>query len=324
MPKKIEISHKTIMFTVFFLLLLWFLYFIGDILTVFFVALLIMAILNPLVSKLSKYKIPRAVSVLVVYVIAVSVLSFGVAGVVPPLVEQTGKLVSNFPAYVNNLGISSNIGEQLVADLASAVGSISTQFVKIGVSLFSNILNILTVFIIAFYLLMAREKLDDQLENLFGEDKKKEIGKTIDDLEKRLGGWARGQLLLMLIVGSLTYLGLVLLGIPFALPLAIFAGILEMVPYIGPVISAIPALIIGFGLSSFMGIAVALLFFLIQQVENYLIVPKVMQKSVGINPVITLLALAIGFKIAGIVGILISLPVAITLQVITKHYLATK
>jgi len=319
MPKKIEISHRTIIFTTFFLLFLWFLYFIRDIILVFFIALLIMTILNPLVSKLSKYKIPRAVSVLLVYLLVIFIVSVSFVGVIPPFVEQTGRLINGFPAYVANLGLSDFISEQLGSELVAWIGSVSGQFVKLSVSFFSNIFSILTVLIIAFYLLMAREKLDDQLDTLFGNESKKNIGRTIDVLEKRLGGWARGQMYLMVLIGLLTYIGLTLLGIPFAVPLSIFAGILEFVPYIGPLISAIPAVIIGFGISGFMGVAVFLVFFLVQQLENYLIVPKVMQKSVGVNPVITLLALAIGFRVAGLVGILISLPVVITVQVVAKQ-----
>ena len=97
-----------------------------------------------------------------------------------------------------------------------------------------------------------------------------------------------------------------------------------MVPYIGPLISAIPAVIIGFSISPVMGLAAAALYFLVQQVENYVFVPKVMEKTVGITPVATLLALAVGFKVAGVVGVIMSVPVVITLQIIAKEYFATK
>jgi predicted PurR-regulated permease PerM len=128
----------------------------------------------------------------------------------------------------------------------------------------------------------------------------------------------------MLLVGLITYVGLRLLGIPYALPLAILAGLLEIIPYFGPIIAAIPAVIIGFSISPLIGIATTALAFLIQQLENYLIVPKIMEKSVGVSPVIILLALMIGFKIAGAMGALISIPVFITLQVFVKVYVDSK
>ena len=154
----------------------------------------------------------------------------------------------------------------------------------------------------------------------FGDEKKKELGTIIDTLEKRLGGWARGEISLMLLVGVSTFIGLSLIGIPFALPLSILAGILEIVPYLGPVIAAIPSVIIGFGISPLTGFGVAALAFVIQQLENYVFVPKVMEKSVGVSPIITLLALAIGARVAGIVGMIISVPSVITLQVLIKQY----
>lgn len=322
-PRKIEVSHRTIVFTAFFLIFLWFLYQIREIILAFFVALLIMAILNPTVTSLSKFKVPRAISALIAYILGFALVGVAVAGIVPPLIEQTTGFINNLPYFLQNLALSSVFGEQIIGEVLSQIGAIPGQVAKFSVSVFSNVLGVFTVLIFAFYLLLTRDRLDDQLGFFFG-DKKKEIGKIIDLLEKKLGGWARGQLALMFLVGASTYIGLRLLSIPFSLPLAILAGLLEVVPYIGPIISAIPAVIIGFGIAPIMGLATAALYFLIQQVENYVFVPKVMEKSVGLSPIIILLALAIGFKIAGIAGILISIPVVITIQVLSKEYLLSK
>jgi len=146
----------------------------------------------------------------------------------------------------------------------------------------------------------------------------------INILEGRLGGWARGQLGLMLVIAFANYIGLSLLGIPYALPLSILAGLLEIIPYIGPIIAAIPAVVIGFGTSPILGMAVAAMAFLIQQLENYVFVPKIMQKSAGVNPIITLLALAIGFRLAGVIGLLISVPFYIIFQVLANEYILKK
>jgi len=321
MPKKIEISHKTIIFTVLFLLSLWFLYLVRDIILQLFIALLIMAILNPLVSKLSKWKIPRGISVFLVYLLVFGVIGGIIAGIVPPLVSQTTSFANNLPKYLVDVGINRFLSEELIGQFISQLGNIPAQVVKLGVSVFSNILDVFAVLIFAFYLLLVREKLDDQLAFLFGEEKKHRVGRFIDILENRLGGWARGELLLMLLIGSTTYLGLTLLGIPFALPLALLAGLFEIIPYLGPIIAAIPAVLIGLSISPLMGLATAALAFLIQQIENYLFVPKVMEKSVGVSPIITLIALAVGFRLAGIVGVVISVPAVIALQVVSNQYL---
>jgi predicted PurR-regulated permease PerM len=282
-----------------------------------------MFILNPIVSKLSRRKIPRGVSVLVVYILAIGVIGLGIGGVVPALVEQTSAFASDVPGYLANLR-AGPFGDQLLRELLSFLGTLPAQIVKGFLSFFSNLLSVLTVLILAFYLLLVREKLDEQLGALFGESRIRGVGKILDILEHKLGGWARGQITLMLLIGVATYIGLLVLGIPFALPLAIVAGLLEIVPYLGPFISGIPAVIIGLGISPLMALAAAALYFLIQQVENYVIVPKVMQKSVGVSPIVTLLALAIGSRLAGVVGILIAVPVFITTKTLIEQYLALR
>jgi predicted PurR-regulated permease PerM len=323
-PRKIEISHKTIIFTVLFLLLLNFLYSIKDILFQVFAALLIMVVLNPLVAKLSRFRIPRAISILVAYIIVLGLVGVVLAGVIPPLAEQTTNFVNGLPLYLENLGVSNVASQQIVGQLLTRIGDLPAQVAKITISFLSNILGIFTVLIFAFYLLLARDKLDDQLASFFGNKRSKRVAKVIDALEEKLGAWARGQLTLMFLVGVSSYVGLRILAIPFALPLAILAGLLEIVPYIGPVIAAIPAVIIGFGISPVIGLATIALAFLIQQLENYVFVPKVMEKSTGVSPLIVLLALAIGFRIAGVIGGLISIPVVITVQVLSKEYLLSK
>lgn len=128
----------------------------------------------------------------------------------------------------------------------------------------------------------------------------------------------------MFAVGLLSFTGYSLLGIPFALPLAILMGLLEIVPYAGPIIASVPAVIIGFGISPIMGLATAALIFLIQQLESYVLTPKIMQQTAGVNPIVTLLALTIGFRLGGVLGLIISVPVFLTVKVILKEYYAGK
>lgn len=311
MPRKVEISHKTIIFTVTFLGLLWFLFFIRDIVLQLFVALILMSVLNPFIKKLSRYKIPKAISALISYIFIFGILGVAIATLLPPLIEQTTNLANNLPKYLLNLGINNYANGEVLKQIVSQLGSVPGQIVKAGFSLFSNILSILTVAIFAFYLLLMKDKFDKNIEPLFGKEKSKNISNIVDKIENRLGGWARGQLLLMLLVGILSYIGFIILGIPYALPLAMLSGLFEIVPFIGPVIAAIPAIILGFSISPFVGLAAIALAFLIQQLENYVFVPKIMEKSTGVSPIITLLSLAIGFRLAGVVGMIISIPIVI-------------
>lgn len=319
MPRKVEISHKTIIFTVLFLGSLWFLYFVRDIVLQLFVAILLVAILNPLVVKLSKFKVPKVISILLSYLLIFGFLGFAIASILPPLIEQTTNLINAFPTYFQSLEISKYANDDLVKQIVSQLGYVPTQIIKTGFSLFGNILSILTVLIFAFYLLLVREKLDDNLEFLFGKEKIKSITKLINVLEMRLGGWARGQFLLMFSIGVLSYIGFTVLGIPYALPLALLAGTFEIIPYVGPIIAAIPAIILGFSTSPFLGFAAVGLAILIQQLENYVLVPKIMEKSTGVSPIVVLLSLAIGLRLEGIVGMIISIPVVLIIQTIVEN-----
>jgi len=320
MPSKIEISHKTVIFTVFFLLGLWFLFFVREIILELFVALLLMTILEPLVAGLTRIKIPRALSVLLTYILVIGIFGGVIALVVPTLIQQTANFVTALPFYLSNIGINSTTSGDIINGLLTQLGGVPGQVLNFTFSVFSNLLIILSILVFAFYMLLTRDKLQDQLGFLFGEAKRERIGRFIDILERKLGKWARGQLILMFSIGLGTYIGLFLIGIPFALPLAILAGILEIVPILGPIVSAIPAILIGFGISPLVGFGVAAVAFLVHQLEGYVLIPKIMEKSVGVSPLVVLISLAIGAKLAGIMGVIVSIPFVITLQVLAKEY----
>lgn len=318
MPKKIEISHRTIIFTVFFLIFLWLLYQIRQILIALFISVILMAALNPAVDRLARFRVPRFLAILLIYISIVGIFILSIAGVVPPLVDQTSTLISRLPEYTQSLGLSI-IDQKIITEQISQLGSIPANIVKLSVSIFSNLFTALVILVITFYLLTERRNLNKYLTILFGGDGEKKAEKFINEMEKKLGGWVRAELILMIIVGFLSYIGLRLLGIEFALPLAILAGVLEIIPNIGPVVSAIPAFFAGFIISPLTGLAVAALYFLIQQLENTFIVPKVMEKEVGVNPIVTILALTIGFKLAGVMGAVLAIPVVLLIRIVASE-----
>lgn len=320
MPRKIEISHKTVVFTVFFLIGLWFLFYIRDIILELFVALLLMTILEPLVNLLTKIKIPRSISVLLSYIVFFGIFGLAISFIAPPLIDQTTNFVKALPSYLSNIGIARDLSSNITGEFLARLGNLPSEVIKFTFSLFGNLLSVITVLVFSFYMLLARGKLDESLGSFFGEEKKLELGVLIENLEKRLGGWSRGELVLMVIVGVLTYIGLAILKVPFALPLAILAGVLEIIPYLGPILAAVPSLIIGFGISPAIGIGTVVVALAVQQLENYLLVPKIMEKSVGVSPIVTLVALAIGARLAGVTGMIISIPTVIALQVFLKQY----
>jgi predicted PurR-regulated permease PerM len=145
-----------------------------------------------------------------------------------------------------------------------------------------------------------------------------------EKLEVEIGHWIRGQVLLMIIVGVLSYLGYVIIGLPYAVALGVIAGILELVPNVGPTIAAIPAILVGFSISTAHGFGALAVSILVQQLENNLIVPKVMQKTTGLNPIVTLLAIMIGLKLGGPLLAVLSLPIVLSARVIFSHMRVNK
>jgi predicted PurR-regulated permease PerM len=326
MPRKIEISHRTIIFTVIFLLLLWLLYFLRGVLVILFFGLIFMAALNPLVDRWEKWKLPRALSIVLIYLLIFTAIGFAIWGIIPPLVEQTQKLFSRFPSYLESLswmGVDRETVYSQLNQLTEKVGVISGGVIRTFVGFFQNMINIVVLMVISFYLLLERKNLNKYLVRFFGNNAEEAGARVMDKIEKRLGGWVRAEFLLMIVIGLLTFIGLSLLGIDYALPLAIFAGFLEIIPSIGPFISAIPAVLVGLLISPLMGLAVAALYFLIQQIENNFIVPQLMAKECGINPLITILALISGFKLGGVVGAILAVPVILLIEIILTEVLSS-
>ena len=143
-------------------------------------------------------------------------------------------------------------------------------------------------------------------------------------MQKKLGLWLRGQLILCLVIFILTYIGLLILGVKYALIIAVIAGLTEFIPYLGPVLGAIPAVFIAFTQSPTLALFTAILYIIIQQIENNFLVPKIMQKAVGLNPIVSIVAIMIGFSVGGVVGALLSIPVATAGTVLVEDMLHNK
>ncbi len=319
MTTKIEISHRTIIFVVIFLLALWLLFTIRDILYLLFIAFILMSALRPLVDGLERLKIPRVLSILLIYALVFGFFGMSFAGVIPSLVIQTARLIQELPVFVNR--VAPNLGLDVRA-LTQQIAPISENIVNVTLGIFSNILSTLTILIFTFYFLLERKHTETYLADFMGEDAAKKVVSLVADIEHRLGAWVAGEVLLMTIIGVLSYIGLTILRVDFALPLAIMAGILEAVPMIGPIVSAIPAILVALSTSPILAASVLALYIIIQQIENNLVVPIVMKKSVGISPILTIFALLVGGRLGGIVGAILAIPGVLVIQTIFGAYLA--
>lgn len=310
-----EISHRTIIFTFFFIIFMLFLWQIRTILFSLLIAFIVMSALKPLVNALVKVGLPRFLSALTIFLFFIVFFILVVFLILPPLANETILLVKNLPYYLNlilpdqNLNLDFNfLSQQLIG--------LTNSFFQIIKTVFSNVVFFISTLFFSYYLVLEEDAIKKILIKFSDEKNAHFINELLNKVEKRLGNWFWGELWLMSIVGSLTYIGLILLGMPYAVPLAVLAGLLEVIPNFGPVVSTIPALIIGLSRSPFLFFANLSLYFIVQQLENNLIVPLVMKKAVNLNPLITLLSLLIGGEIAGVLGVLLAVPTTLIIETI--------
>jgi predicted PurR-regulated permease PerM len=317
---KIEISQKTIIFTIVTLLSIWLLYQIRSIVVLLFIAFILMTAVNPLVKLAKKIKIPTIVVMLLIYFGLIAIISTVVASLVPAVVQQTKDLTLVLPTYMHNLEdiFNAQFDPNMIG---SYLNTIPSNLLKIAAGAFSNIMNILALFFMSYYLVLERPNLHKYLLKFFHKHEAEEKAEALVlAVERQVGGWVRGELLLMAVIGVMTYVGLILLGIPYALPLAVLAGLLEAVPNLGPTIAAIPAIVMGLTVSPIIGLGALILSIIIQQLENNLIVPKIMQSATGTEPLVTILVLLVGFTLGGIAGAVLSMPIYLTIQTVYQAF----
>ena len=198
---------------------------------------------------------------------------------------------------------ANNPSQETFADSFASVFSTVKGF-------FGGLAALFIILVLAFYMVVEQEKVRNYFKSLAPIEYQPYMAHLMKKMSLKMGEWLRGQIILGVIVGVAAYIGLSLLGVPYALLLALIAGVLEVVPYVGPILSLVPAVIIGLAQSPMIGLGVVALYLGIQQVENHVLVPKIMQKVTGLNPIISILAILIGLKAAGLVGIIFSIPLA--------------
>lgn len=317
MNQKIDISHKTVFFIAGFLIILWIIYLILDVILLLFVAFIFVSALGPIVKKLVECHIPRPLAILTIFLMIVAIFSLLVTVGLTPLINQTSNLSVRLGDTIN-LFLQTNYIDHSIVN--QELTGLSHQVITFTFNLLENLVGLASVIVLTFYLLLDKDKIE-QLGLSFFVNRQDQARRLLERIEDKLGAWLRGQLVLSAIVGILAYGGLTILGVDFALPLAILAAFLEVVPVIGPIISAIPAVLIALTISPVMALLVAALYLAIQQLESHIIVPQVMQKAVGLNPILVILAVSVGGRLLGVGGALLSVPIAVVIQVIIEEVL---
>ena len=315
MPQKIEISSKTIIFTVGFILLLGLIWLIKDLIFSLFIAFIIAGALRQPVDYLEKKNFPRLISSFIIYFIFIFVIFYLFALIIPPLVGEIIILFKNFPLIINKVSPIFSTNSNL-SFLSNNIPSLANETINLIRSAFSNVIFVTSTLFFGFYFILEKNIVYKLLGNFFDDVDLSRINLITERAQKRMSSWFWGEIVLMIVVGGMTYIGLTLIGMKYVLALAVLAGLLEVIPNLGPITSSIPAILIGFSYSPVLGLYCAILYLVIQQLENNLIVPIVMKKATGLHPIVTLIVMVVGGKLAGIMGVILAVPTMIFLETI--------
>lgn len=332
----ITVSSGTIIKSILFALLIGALFFLKDIVLIVLTAIVIASAIEPITKWLVSYKVPRVVSVLLVYVIIILILLSLFYFFVPTLLREASNFLALLPTYTNLFDISGVIDKadflsgsdsvvknfsirDALSRIESSFTNVSAGFVKTISLVFGGALSFVLIIIFSFYFAVQETGIDDFLRVVTPVKHQMYILDLWKRSQFKIGRWMQGQLILALIVGVLVYIGLTILDIRYALLLAVLAALFELIPLFGAILAAIPGIIIAFvdgGVT--LGLLVAGLYLIIQQFENHLIYPLVVTKVVGVPPLLVILALIIGAQLAGFLGIILSVPIAAIVQEFVK------
>jgi len=335
----ISITTGTIIKTALVLGGLWLLFYLREIVLVVLAAVVIASALEPAVALLMRSRLPRLVAVICIYLL-LFIFLFGIFYFfVPTVVDDLASFIASFPLYVENFsravaiedyafifGISdaANLStEDIIAALRESLNPANvfgTSF-SAAATVFGGVFSFVLIIVFSFYFTVAETGVDDFLRVIAPRKYQNYLLNLWFRTRHKIGLWMQGQVLLGLIVGVFVYLSLTILGIKHALLLAVLAAILELIPVFGPTISAVPAVLIGFaegGLA--VGLLIIALYVIIQQFENHLIYPLVVTKVVGVPPLLVILGLIIGWNLFGFLGILLSVPVAASIQEFVRDW----
>lgn len=314
------------------LLAVYFLALVQEVLLLLLFAILIGSALRAPVTWLQARGLPRILAAGLVYlalIVGFGALLFFVAF---PLVQESVTFAQNLPdkatslqqqvlALARGLGLQPenfDIAGTLRGSLNQAP-SLAGGLLRGTLSAFGVVANTLFVLVLSFFWVLERDNVLGTWLPLLGGERTRRASVLANEIEQKLGAYVRGQVLLGLIVGVLSYIGLRVIGVPYTLLLATIAGITELIPNIGPILGGAVAVLVALTVSPQAALLTLLLYFLIQQAENYLLVPVVQKTAVGISPFTILVAILIGGTLYGLAGAILAVPVAGAISVVVQR-----
>ncbi|KAB3537335.1 AI-2E family transporter [Alkaliphilus pronyensis] len=346
--KRVDIKRRQVIYFTFFIIFLMIFVFVFqirgfliEILYPFILGIILAYTLNPFVKYLSIRGIKRVWGVLIIY-LSISIIIFLISiTMVPRIVSEVKNLLEVLPKYGNEtydyfndilIHYNRNIanlppefdGLKEILDvninrIQKATFNVLTSITNGLLGMFSRIVGLILIPILGFYFLKDAEDFKKALVLLIPSKSRKAVLVIMKDIDFVLGGFIRGQLIVAALVGLMTTLVLIVMGVEFAVLVGLIAGLANIIPYFGPIIGIVPAVIFALLDNPMKAIWVIVAFTIIQQIESAILSPKIVGKSVGIHPIWVLLALLIGGRLYGLVGLLLAVPTAGVLKVLAKH-----
>lgn len=308
-----------------------------DAVLLFFIAIIVAEGIRPLVNGLGRLHVPRPLAVLLIY-LAILVIFIGLVWLlIQPIITQAIAFSNQVPAYLNQLqGMIGRLQQATnqnpdIARLLSSlepqatgqVGRVLPVLLSVPVTLVGGVFSVLVVLTMAFFWLTSTPQLKPFVLGLLPQRQQERTAAIFAELSHNIGGYVRGVVVNMCVIGLLTGAGLFLLGVPYALLLGLLAGLTELIPFLGPWISGSVAVLVALAaVDPLKALEVLILFEVIQQVEGNTLVPLVMSRAVKLNPLVVIVAVITGGALLGILGAVLAVPVAVVIQVLVLRVLA--
>lgn len=297
---------------------------------VLFTAVLLAAAVAPAARYLERYRVPRGVTILVIYVVAVAILVGVVALIVPLVLSEVNALTTAVPNYVanaqnelrrvapdqaNRLSVGS-----VTSNLTSYISRFTTLLTDLVLKTFSISLDVVLILVIAFFLAVEENFATRIIARFVPPQQRPRVGRVLGSVGTRMGQWARAQMLLALFFGFTFGVGLRVMGLHYAVTLGVIGGVLEIIPYVGGFITVALAALVALTQHPILVVPMAVWYFVVVELEGHVLAPKLMEGALGIHPLVVVVALFVGGEALGIIGALLAVPIAIVFQVLLDEF----
>ena len=322
---RLELPTRTIAKVILVLAGLWLLGQLWSLLLLLFIALLLAAALDPVVTRLERRGWPRAASVTLIVLVLVGVVALILLLLVPPVIDEGTEFATALPGYVDEARGLLNDNEAIVNRAREAAsqgaadpGAVVARFLAVGAGFVQGIANALVLLVLTVYLLVDGERVYNWVARYLPPRQRAKVRRALPEISNVVGGYLLGQALTSLLFGVFAFVVLWLLDVPQPLLLAVVAALADAIPIAGILIATVPAVLLALTVSPTAAGMAFLLYLAYQQVENYLIVPRVYRGTLQISSFAVLVAVLVGAELLGIVGVLLALPIAAAVPVIER------